>query len=383
MKPAVAEIKGVIQEWEGLRTAASELQQRADQLSRLQARARSLRHALASLDERTARAGRDVATVDDLQARISAVQALQQELADQRQQLAELNSAVHGHVTRCGGPVSLKEDMATLYRIWEEVSHRAQSQLEHLSAAAATWQEFEAARAELAAALDADRRRLGLLQAALATDSGVTGANVTGADVTGRDVTDRAQATAAVDGGLPADLIGLTSAGLDDLSEGTSGYDSACSDDLSERERRLGRLRRMAGDLEAVLSPGGQAWSDIRHTLTTATSGLRDLQQSCRDLVLQTTSQLQPGDDHAHGSPVLRRKSYALTRRARSPLSPGGRGRRGWLRRVLRVALPVQLAMLLWLCAACLLEPSCCDDLNNLAMSLTPQLRYVGGPPPI
>ena len=58
-------------------------------------------------------------------------------------------------------------------------------------------------------------------------------------------------------------LSGLTSGGPDDLSEGTSGYDSACSDELSERERRLGRLRRMATDLETLLSPAGQAWSDI------------------------------------------------------------------------------------------------------------------------
>ena len=61
-----------------------------------------------------------------------------------------------------------------------------------------------------------------------------------------------------------ADLpLSRLSAVADDLSEGTSGYDSACSDELSERERRLGRLRRMAGDLEGLLSPAGAAWSDI------------------------------------------------------------------------------------------------------------------------
>ena len=81
---------------------------------------------------------------------------------------------------------------------------------------------------------------------------------------------------------------------------------------------------------------------------------------------------------------VPRRKSYAASRCDSTPLSARGRtGRRGWARRVLRAALPFQLAMLLWLCAAYLLEPGCCDDLNYLARSLTPQLRYVSGPPPI
>ena len=55
----------------------------------------------------------------------------------------------------------------------------------------------------------------------------------------------------------------MTSLGRDDLSECTSGYDSACSDDLSERERRLGRLHRLASDLGPLLSPAGPAWSDI------------------------------------------------------------------------------------------------------------------------
>ena len=63
-------------------------------------------------------------------------------------------------------------------------------------------------------------------------------------------------------------LGGLTSAGADDLSEGTSGYDSACSDELSERERRLGRLRRMATDLETLLAPASPAWSDITQVPT-------------------------------------------------------------------------------------------------------------------
>jgi hypothetical protein len=35
------------------------------------------------------------------------------------------------------------------------------------------------------------------------------------------------------------------------------------------------------------------------------------------------------------------------------------------------------------LCAACLLEPSCCNALNNFSMSLTPHLKYMKGPPPI
>ena len=80
---------------------------------------------------------------------------------------------------------------------------RAQSQLEHLSDAAATWREFEAERAALAAAMEADRRRLGLLQQAITGDrdgSHVTGPDVTAADVTGTDVTGADGARSDVNG---------------------------------------------------------------------------------------------------------------------------------------------------------------------------------------
>lgn len=60
-----------------------------------------------------------------------------------------------------------------------------------------------------------------------------------------------------------------------------------------------------------------------------------------------------------------------------------GNGRKGWMWRVVRAALPFQAALLLLFCVACLLEPNCCDHVNNLNLSLTPQLRYVHGPPPV
>lgn len=54
-----------------------------------------------------------------------------------------------------------------------------------------------------------------------------------------------------------------------------------------------------------------------------------------------------------------------------------------WSRRVAKYAVPMQLALIALFCAACFLEPHCCDGLNNFAWSLSPQLRYVRGPPPI
>ena len=44
---------------------------------------------------------------------------------------------------------------------------------------------------------------------------------------------------------------------------GTSGYESCSSEELSERERRLAHLKRLARDLEATLHPHSQAWASI------------------------------------------------------------------------------------------------------------------------
>lgn len=57
--------------------------------------------------------------------------------------------------------------------------------------------------------------------------------------------------------------------------------------------------------------------------------------------------------------------------------------RRTWAWRLAKYAIPVQLAIVALFCAACLMEPHCCDGLNNFSWSLSPQLRYVRGPPPV
>lgn len=53
-----------------------------------------------------------------------------------------------------------------------------------------------------------------------------------------------------------------------------------------------------------------------------------------------------------------------------------------WAWRFAKYSFPMQLALVALLCAACFFEPHCCDGLNNFTWSLSPQLRYIHGPPP-
>lgn len=255
---------------------------------------------------------------------------------------------------------------------------------------------------------------------------------------------------------------------------------------LSERERRLGVLRRLAKQLESALAPGSEAMKSIAARMESAESDLKSLQNTCRDLIVRTAAshqnkkqQLQEqgaGDkkdqldagklkqlQHSNGclkaqqqmsnghakqlavkgdsnaqtivesneassassSSAGRRKRKSRRTSATAPTnavvsadmaqsnaalqmsstSPDGdddpsddpstydmdssddelnpKSKRGWAWRIARVAVPMQLALFTVFCAACLMQPNCCDNINNLSMSFTPQLRYIRGPPPI
>uniref|UniRef100_A0A8D9FB41 KASH domain-containing protein n=1 Tax=Cacopsylla melanoneura TaxID=428564 RepID=A0A8D9FB41_9HEMI len=51
--------------------------------------------------------------------------------------------------------------------------------------------------------------------------------------------------------------------------------------------------------------------------------------------------------------------------------------------RIVRSALPFHLAIIVIACIVWMYQPSCCDQLNNLNLSRSPQLKYMSGSPPI
>ena len=253
---------------------------------------------------------------------------------------------------------------------------------------------------------------------------------------------------------------------------------------LSERERRLGVLRRLAKQLESALAPGSEAMKSIAARMESAENELKSLQNTCRDLIVRTAASQQSkkqqqqqqqkelpekreeGDDNAkaikHTNGPLKmnhnqgmngtvkqlteaeqqaaangnqqqehtenkrnkrkakrnaNKQNANTNAVSSAdmsqsnalqLAASGDGgddpsddpsqaydvdssddeltpenRKGWGWRIARIAVPMQLALFAVYCAANMMQPNCCDNINNFSMSFTPQLRYIRGPPPI
>lgn len=228
---------------------------------------------------------------------------------------------------------------------------------------------------------------------------------------------------------------------------------------LSERERRLGVLRRLAKQLELALAPGSAAMRSIAARMESAEAELKQLQNTCRDLIVRTAASHQQKQQqqekqkeqlaNGHAKQLAGKSQTQSTKRRNARktrqidaeqhmeqpeqraslrkeqeqqvveqlqriVAAGGGGgggdddppeepaaalldsseededadgaskkRRGWAWRIARAAVPMQLALFTFFCAACMMQPNCCDNLNNLSMSFTPQLRYIRGPPPI
>lgn len=68
--------------------------------------------------------------------------------------------------------------------------------------------------------------------------------------------------------------------------------DGGCVSDggLSEREKRLGALRRLARQLENALAPGSEALKSISQRMEAAEAELRSLQDTCRELIVRTAT---------------------------------------------------------------------------------------------
>lgn len=93
---------------------------------------------------------------------------------------------------------------------------------------------------------------------------------------------------------LAALPFGLKSSSNGSLSDSGISDGGGSSDyGLSERERRLSALRRLARQLENALAPGSAALNSISQRMEAAEADLRSLQDTCRQLIVRTAASQQ------------------------------------------------------------------------------------------
>ncbi|XP_016933891.3 klarsicht protein isoform X6 [Drosophila suzukii] len=366
----------------------------------------------------------------------------------------------------------LKNEVSDMYSAWDEADARINTQLEMLTNSLIAWRQLESGLSEFHLALGQDRGTLKGLEGALDKGQATPVELAQNVKLVAKLLSEKVHVSQeqllAVQQHLDPNQIyhiAKFTASNGSLSDSGISDGGATSDGgLSERERRLGVLRRLAKQLELALAPGSEAMRSIAARMESAEAELKHLQNTCRDLIVRTAASHQQKQQiqQSQGHPVSPKANGQVKKQAGKgnggqPQSPGKRGKagrkarqaknagddqqveeeqklspeqqklvlkqlkslasgdggddpsddpsllfnlesseedaeeadptqaskRGWAWRIARAAVPMQVALFTIFCAACLMQPNCCDNLNNLSMSFTPQLRYIRGPPPI
>ncbi|XP_036219717.2 klarsicht protein isoform X2 [Bactrocera oleae] len=381
----------------------------------------------------------------------------------------------------------LKNEVSGMYSAWDDADARINTQLETLTNSLLAWKQLESGLYEFQQALGHDRGTLKGLEGVLDKGQATPVELAQNVKVVAKLLSERVnvseeQLTAVREHLDPNHILHIAkfTASNGSLSDSGISDGGATSDGgLSERERRLGVLRRLVKQLELALAPGSEAMKSIAVRMESAEAELKNLQNTCRDLIVRTAAshqnkkiqqklqkteaqqQLVPVTDiavkgtetsktndnscgkkesliHDQNSAIQYKAASTRNGRRKQNKRPSGSDNNvdnnnggitnnnldaaevrsymsaaapdsgdpaddpdiefdldtsnnknnkvthnSWAWRIAKAAVPMQLALITFLCAACLMQPNCCDNLNNLSMSFTPQLRYIRGPPPI
>ncbi|XP_051157473.1 klarsicht protein isoform X2 [Leptopilina boulardi] len=408
------QIRGLLERWESLSSRLEEVQ-KANAIHRDMA-AMHLEFRAAHDRIMAYEVGLEKAHI--LDERINQITSELATLKERKIAMLALNVSTHRLLTDLGPSAApafaaLKDGVADLYRIWDETVQKGNQQLCALQAI----QQFVARLTELQCALRRDKDALGVLDAAL--QAGATNEVASSVRDVARLLSEKqdnnCQNGKLMNETLKEEDTSENGSKFDDTTvicltqEGGSLSDSGISDsgseqELSERERRLAALRRLTRSLESQLAPGSEALAELWKRVEDAEAELRTLQKQCRELIVRTAASVESRSTNRASSPVnfpisIKRKKVTSPMDSEAEWNPKQKKKgcvtnsgdpesepsepNSWIWRILKAALPFQLALVALFCAACLLEPHCCEAANSLNLSLTPQLRYVRGPPPV
>lgn len=281
-----------------------------------------------------------MASWEDVEKNMSMLQMVLSSLQEAKEQLLSVNLQVHRFTTEYGDDenfkdCSLKEDITELYRQWEDAYEQNGTKLTELETLKTDWEVYNEKIRSLKLRIiaeefqdDCDNSRL------ISTE--------TGSDSFQKDLEELEESSGLLESRL----------------KGGDAWTNI-EQELRDLRRRIHRKdipQRTASPSVNRRSPSSRVEEDADDHFEDA------IQQLCEDR------------DHS-------RSSTPKKKDAATSISPKRNRSRFW--RIVKVAVPVQVALVLLYCLACYLEPSCCNTLNNFNFSLTPQLRYFGGRPPV
>ena len=263
-------------------------------------------------------------------------------LSQQKGKLSQLNISVNNFLAELGTSnlvdeshlnlaEDLQEDVVNLYSLWETCHNQTAESLSKTEEAIKKLREFENELIELRSSLQKD---LLLLKQRSRKKHFVQSMKARG------------------------------SSGDSGISDGSCGILSDY--DLPEKHQRFSKLKLMAKSLEGNFSPKAPALLMISRTLEATSNELNDLQRNymsykSKKKKLKARLNLRVKNDREKFRP----KIGSISRRQR------------YAKMVMSIQMLLMLVLFLsWLC-----QPRCCDSFS--AISFSPQLKYVNGPPPI
>lgn len=303
----------------------------------------------------------------------------------------------------------LKDEIVSLYAKWDLMNLNLTARIESLKQSLVCWRQFENGFEEFQENLSKD---LGAL-------NNLKGAIEEGGPTSQRELVDNVQQVSKLLSEKLENRIQKISTNEDFMlhpeaalkfitntsSNGSYQSDSGISDggfsELSERERRLFALKKIAKQLESALSPSSEVLKTITMRMEAAENELKVLQNTCRELIARTSTQIlkQHGIDiptHSQSQinvqiPIitiknkLKRTLPAVRRNKRKSISAGkktndsrkenavsfeetseseiddskskGSNRWWFIKRIAKLALPFQFTIITLLCVSLLLEP--------------------------
>lgn len=307
----------------------------------------------------------------------------------------------------------LKNEIVSLYELWETVNEKIVTRIESLDTSLICWKQFENGFVELQENLSKDRGALVDLNSAI--EEGSPPEDLVGnvqqlSKLLSEKLENKISKTISTNEDLilhPETALQFIASSNGSLSD--SGMSDSSFSELSERERRLNALKKIAKQLESALSPSSEVLKTITQRMEAAEKDLKALQNTCRELILRTSAQLlqQQGFDvppqmsNAQSQinvqiPIITIKGKSKRTppkrsKRKSPVSPSqkrtssavpsvkarssndemsskseseldeydGKSSKTWwfARRIAKMAVPVQLAIVTLFCLACLLEP--------------------------
>lgn len=301
----------------------------------------------------------------------------------------------------------LKDEIVSLYAKWDSVNLIITSKLENLKHSLVCWKQIENGLEELKLNLSKDRGALNGLKGAIEEGSSSPEELVDNVQqiskLLSEKLENRIQTISTNEDFMlhpEAALKFIANSSSNPSYQSDSGISDGGFSELSERERRLIALKKIAKQLESALSPSSEVLKTITQRMEAAENELKVLQNTCRELILRTSTELlkQQGLDvssHAQSQinvqiPIITIKPTTKSKRSTSRRNkernrslyserksdkkveqkvpsvdttsesdPDEPKTKQWkiLKRVAKLAMPFQLTVVTLLCLAWFLEP--------------------------